>query len=41
MLNEKALPSFISNDKKILPPEDVSLITTHLKRFVISVDQNQ
>jgi hypothetical protein len=41
VLNEKALPAFISNAKKILPPEDVSLITFHLKRFVISVDQKQ
>lgn len=36
VLNEKALPTFISNAKTILAPEDVSLITFHLKRYVIS-----
>jgi hypothetical protein len=41
VLNEKALPAFVSNAKKILPPEDVALITFHLKRFVISEDQKQ
>jgi len=35
-LNEKALITFIGNVKKTLSPEDVSLITFHLKRYVLA-----
>ena len=42
VLNEKALPTFISNAKNNpLPLEDISLITFHLKRYVISEMENK
>lgn len=41
VLNEKAFPTFVANGKKILPPEDVSLITFHLKRYVIARAQEK
>lgn len=36
VLNEKALPTFIGKAKETLPPEDINLITYHLKRYVIA-----
>jgi hypothetical protein len=41
VLNEKALPSFIGNAKQTLPPEDVNLVTFHLKRYVIAKDKEK
>ncbi len=41
VLNEKAFPTFVANGKKNLPPEDVSLITFHLKRYVIARAQEK
>jgi len=41
VLNHKNLPTFISNTKNTLPPEDVALITFHLKRYVISEMENK
>jgi hypothetical protein len=41
VLNEKAFPTFIANGKKILPPDDVNLITFHLKRYVIARAQEK
>ncbi len=39
VLNEKALPTFMNNARnRPLSPEDVSLITFHLKRYVISAN---
>lgn len=34
VLNHKALPSFIQNDKGDLPPEDVKLVSYHLSRYI-------
>ncbi len=36
VLNEKALPTFIQNARSSLPPEDINLVTFHLKRYVIA-----
>lgn len=36
VLNPKALPKFISNEKKQLTPEDVSFISFHLDRYIRS-----
>lgn len=36
VLNEKALPTFIRNHRNHLPPEDINLVTFHLKRYVIA-----
>jgi hypothetical protein len=36
VLNEKALPTFIRNYRNHLPPEDINLVTYHLKRYVIA-----
>jgi hypothetical protein len=41
VLNEKAVPTFVQNAKTPLPPDDVSLIVFHLKRYVISSDQKK
>lgn len=41
VLNEKGAPVFIQNTKEQLSPEDVSLISFHLKRYIISVDTNK
>ncbi|MHB9140052.1 MAG: nuclease-related domain-containing protein, partial [Victivallaceae bacterium] len=38
VLNEKGAPVFIQRTKKQLTSEDVSLISFHLKRYIISVD---
>lgn len=35
VLNEKALPKFIRNARGNLAPDDVTLVTFHLKRYVI------
>lgn len=34
VLNPKALPAFVEREKETLTPEDVNLISYHLKRFV-------
>jgi Nuclease-related domain len=34
VLNPKGLPSFLENQEKILPPEDVHLATYHLCRYI-------
>jgi hypothetical protein len=34
VLNPKALPAFISNSRKRLSVEDVSLVAYHLSRFI-------
>ena len=39
VLNETVTPTFIKNSRSIVAPEDVSLITFHLKRYVISKDK--
>jgi len=36
VLNETVVPTFIKNARGSLTPEDVSLITFHLKRYVIT-----
>ena len=36
MLNEKAAGTFIANARTKLAPEDVSLATFHLKRYVLA-----
>jgi len=36
VLNEKALPTFMQNARSSLPPEDINLVTFHLKRYVIA-----
>jgi len=41
VLNEKAAPAFIQNGRNTLRPEDISLVTFHLKRYVISTDENK
>jgi hypothetical protein len=38
ILNEKGAPVFIQRTKEQLSPEDVSLISFHLKRYIISAD---
>lgn len=38
VLNEKGAPIFIQRTKEQLAPEDVSLISFHLKRYIISAD---
>lgn len=37
VLNPKALPTFIENEKTVLKPEDVQLATYHLARYIRSV----
>ncbi len=41
VLNEKAAPAFIQNARHTIQPEDISLITFHLKRYVISADEKK
>jgi hypothetical protein len=36
VLNEKVLPTFVQNARTHLAPEDINLITYHLKRYVIA-----
>ena len=38
VLNEKVVPTFIGNARGAMSPEDISLVTFHLKRYVISTD---
>ena len=39
VLNETVIPTFIKNARNALSPEDVALVTYHLKRYVISRDK--
>lgn len=39
VLNETLAPIFIKNARNALSPEDVALVTFHLKRYVISQDK--
>jgi hypothetical protein len=39
VLNETLAPTFIKNARNALSPEDVALVTFHLKRYVISRDK--
>jgi hypothetical protein len=41
VLNEKALVTFIGKSQQTLSPEDVSLITFHLKRYVLARGQEK
>lgn len=41
VLNEKGAPVFIQRTKEQLSPEDVSLISFHLKRYIISADSSK
>ena len=39
VLNANPVPTFIMNNRRSMSPEDVSLVTFHLKRYVISQDK--
>ncbi|MCX5998248.1 MAG: nuclease-related domain-containing protein [Chloroflexi bacterium] len=39
VLNEKAVPVFIGNARGTMSSEDISLVTFHLKRYVIAKDE--
>jgi hypothetical protein len=41
VLNDNALPTFIRNARNHVAPEDISLITFHLKRYVIAREQEK